>query len=66
MICEPVAEARRELARDVQEGKHELGMKFAVEDLKRAGFVIVEQTDRFIDREKVKGDKMWVVVAEKR
>ena len=38
----------------------------AIEDLKRAGFVIIEQTDRFIDREKVKGDKMWVVVAEKR
>ena len=66
VICEPVAEARRELTREVQEGKHELGMKFAIEDLKRVGFVIVEQTDRFIDREKVKGDKMWVIVAEKR
>jgi SAM-dependent methyltransferase len=66
VICEPVAESRREAARDTQEGKHELAMNFAVEDLKRAGFVVVEQTDRFIDREKVKGDKMWVIVAEKR
>jgi hypothetical protein len=48
-----------------QEGRHELAMKYAVEDLRRAGFLIREQTDRFIDREKIKGDKMWVVVASK-
>ena len=63
LICEPIAEARRNSSRSEQEGRHELAMKFAVEDLRRAGFIIHEQTDRFIDREKIKGDKMWVVVA---
>ena len=66
VLCEPLSEARRRSRRAEQEGKHELGMNFVVEDLRRAGFTIVEQTDRFVDREKVKGDKMWVVVAEKR
>jgi ubiquinone/menaquinone biosynthesis C-methylase UbiE len=65
VICEPIAEARRNASRDEQEGRHELAMKYAVEDLRRAGFLIREQTDRFIDREKIKGDKMWVVVATK-
>jgi ubiquinone/menaquinone biosynthesis C-methylase UbiE len=65
VICEPIAESRRNLSRSEQEGRHELAMKFAVEDLRRAGFEIMEQTDRFIDREKVKGDKMWIVVASR-
>lgn len=65
VICEPIAEARRALSRSEQEGRHELAMKFAVEDLRRAGFIVHEEADRFIDREKVKGDKMWVVVAAK-
>lgn len=65
LICDPIAEARRNSSRSEQEGRHELAMKFAVEDLRRAGFIIHEQTDRFIDRERIKGDKMWVVVAAK-
>jgi SAM-dependent methyltransferase len=65
VLCEPVAEARRQSTRAEQEKKHELGMNFAVDDLERAGFIVIEQTDRFIDREKVKGDSMWIIVAEK-
>jgi ubiquinone/menaquinone biosynthesis C-methylase UbiE len=65
VICEPIAESRRNSARAQQEGKHELGMKFALEDLEKAGFSIQEKTDPFVDREKVKGDKMWIIVAVK-
>lgn len=65
VLCEPLAESRRSSTRVEQEAKHELGMAFAIEDLRHAGFTIIEQTDRFIDREKVKGDSMWIVVAEK-
>jgi ubiquinone/menaquinone biosynthesis C-methylase UbiE len=63
LVCEPIAESRRDKPRAEQEGRHELAMRFAVEDLKRAGFEVIEQSDRFIDREEVKGDMMWVVVA---
>jgi len=49
----------------VQEGKHELGMNFALDDLRKAGFVIVKQQDPFVDRTAEKGDKMWLIVAEK-
>ncbi|HMJ69232.1 MAG TPA: class I SAM-dependent methyltransferase [Cyclobacteriaceae bacterium] len=65
IICEPIAGSRRDLARKDQERKHELGMKFALEDLAKAGFTIQEKTDPFVDREKVKGDKMWLIVATK-
>jgi ubiquinone/menaquinone biosynthesis C-methylase UbiE len=65
LICEPIAEARRKDTRNDQEGKHELGMNFAIEDLRKAGFNILINEDKFIDREKEKGDKMWVIVANK-
>lgn len=65
VICEPIAEKRRDLTRMEQEGKHEIAMKYVVEDLQRAGFSIKEKTDPFVDREKIKGDKMWIIVAVK-
>lgn len=66
VICEPIAEARRKADRKEQTRKHELGMAYALEDLHKAGFVIVFQQDPFIDREGIKGDKMWIIVAEKK
>lgn len=65
VICEPIANERRNLQRSEQERKHELGMNYALQDLKKAGFKITFKQDPFIDREKVKGDKMWIIVAEK-
>jgi ubiquinone/menaquinone biosynthesis C-methylase UbiE len=65
VLCEPIAEQRRKLSRSEQEGKHELGMAFAAEDLKKAGFRIAFQKDPYIDRTKEKGDKMWVLVGVK-
>ena len=65
LICEPIADSRRDLSRSEQEKKHELALTFALADLKKAGFKIIFQKDSFIDRTKEKGDKMWVVVAEK-
>jgi ubiquinone/menaquinone biosynthesis C-methylase UbiE len=63
VICEPIATARRNLSREEQEGKHELGMNFALQDLRKAGYQILFTQDPFVDREKIKGDKMWIVVA---
>lgn len=65
VICEPIAEGRRNLSREEQERKHELGLPFILEDLQKAGFRILFKQDRFVDREKIKGDKMWIVVAQK-
>lgn len=65
VLCEPIADARRDQPRATQEGKHELGMNFAEEDLRKAGFRIVVKKDRFVDREKIKGDVMWLLVAIK-
>lgn len=63
IICEPIADERRKLQRSEQERKHELGMSYALEDLKKAGFTIVFKQDPYIDRQQVKGDKMWIIVA---
>ncbi len=41
-------------------------MNFALEDLKKAGFEIMVQKDPFVDRKKVKGDMMWIIVAQKK
>ena len=66
VICEPIADARRKADRKEQKRKHELGIAYALDDLLEAGFHIVLQQDPYIDREAVKGDKMWIIVAEKR
>lgn len=65
VICEPIAPERRNLTRAEQEAKHELAMGFALQDLEKAGFKILTRKDPFIDRTHVKGDKMWLVVAQK-
>lgn len=65
VICEPIADSRRSVTRTDQERKHELGMNYALEDLTKAGFTVTEKTDPFVDRVKVKGDKMWIIVATK-
>lgn len=66
VLCEPIADSRRRSSRADQEMKHELGINFASEDLKRAGFEIVYKKDPFADRTKIKGDKMWVIAAVKK
>jgi hypothetical protein len=65
VICEAIADSRRESPREDQERKHELGIKYAVEDLEKAGFAIVRRQDPLVDRTKEKGDKMWIIVAKK-
>lgn len=65
IMCEAIAAERREVSRSDQERKHELGMNFALEDLKKAGFTILKQQDPFVDRTKEKNDKMWLIVALK-
>lgn len=66
VLCEAIADSRRTATRDQQEGRHELGIKYALEDLKRAGFSVVRQQDPFVDRTLEKGDKMWLLVATRK
>jgi ubiquinone/menaquinone biosynthesis C-methylase UbiE len=66
VLCEAIADGRRNSTREDQERKHELGMSFALEDLKKAGFQIIKQQDPFVDRTQEKGDKMWLIVASKK
>jgi len=65
VLCEPIADERKTLTRSEQEKKHELGISFALTDLEKAGFKILIKKDPLADREKIKGDKMWMIVATK-
>lgn len=66
VICDPIAETRRDKTRDEQERRHELGMNFAKDDLVKAGFELILEKDPFVDRKKEKGDTMWLLVARKK
>ncbi len=65
ILCEAIADSRRTSTRQEQERKHELGIGYALEDLKKAGLTIVRQQDPYIDRTEEKGDKMWLIVVKK-
>ena len=65
IICEPIADERKNSSRTEQERKHELAMKFALEDLAKAGFQIVSKQENFVDRIAIKGDRMWIIVASR-
>jgi predicted methyltransferase len=65
VICEPIADERKNSSRTEQERKHELAMKFALEDLEKAGFQIITKQENFADRTAVKGDRMWIIVASR-
>jgi ubiquinone/menaquinone biosynthesis C-methylase UbiE len=65
VICEPISDERKKLSRAEQARKHELGMNYAMEDLKQAGFKIVWKEEAFVDRVKEKGDRMWLIVCER-
>ena len=65
VICEPIADQRKDKSRSEQEARHELGMNYALDDLTKGGFKIIYKNGNFVDRTKVKGDWMWIVVAKK-
>jgi cyclopropane fatty-acyl-phospholipid synthase-like methyltransferase len=65
VLCEPIAKDRKDLSRAEQEKKHELAIHYAVDDLRKAGFKILTRVEDFVDRVAEKGDKMWLIVAEK-
>jgi precorrin-6B methylase 2 len=65
VLCEAIANSRKNASREEQEGKHELGLSFALEDIKKAGFTLVYQKEAFVDRTAEKGDIMWIIVVKK-
>jgi ubiquinone/menaquinone biosynthesis C-methylase UbiE len=65
VICEPIADERKALSRSEQAKKHEIAIEFVLQDLAKAGYKVMIKKENFIDREKIKGDKMWVISAVK-
>jgi len=65
VLVEPISDARKWWSRKRQAEKHEIAVRYGVKDLEKVGFEIVQRVDPFIDREKEKGDKLWILVAVK-
>ena len=66
VICEPVSDERKGQSREAQFRKHELDSRYAIEDLHKAGFIIIRHEDKFVDRTDEKGDTMWIIVAKQK
>lgn len=64
VLIEPVSDNREKWSRSRQEEKHEIAIRYACNDLKKAGFTITKEIYPFIDREDIKGDKLWMIVAK--
>lgn len=65
VLCEAIADERRDSPREEQERKHELGLSYALADALKAGFKLVYRADPFVDRKAEKGDTMWLLVLKK-
>jgi len=65
VLVEPIAEERVNWSRSRQNERHEIAIRFVIRDLKKAGFKLIEDINPFVDRIKIKGDIMWMLIAEK-
>ena len=64
IIIEPIATSRESWTRDEQADKHEISLRYVLEDLDQAGFQVNKTINPFIDRPS-KYDQMWLLVATK-
>ena len=62
VLIEPIAHKRESWTRKEQADKHEISIRYAIQDLNQAGFHITKKLDPFIQR-KSKSDRMWMMVA---
>ena len=61
-IIEPIAVSREDWTRKEQAVKHEISIRYVLEDLAQAGFQVQKIMNPFIDR-RSKNDQMWMLIA---
>lgn len=62
VIVEPIAQNRRHTSRAEQQSNHEIAIDYVAEDLRQAGFEIVQRRDPFIEN-LLDRDTEWLIVA---
>jgi hypothetical protein len=62
VIVEPIANNRRKTSRADQQSNHEISSDFVAEDLRQAGFEIVERREQFVEN-LLDRDTEWMIVA---
>jgi predicted methyltransferase len=63
VIVEPIAQAREKTSRTEQQANHEIAIRYVLEDLRQAGFEIVEQRPKFVEN-LLDRDIEWLIVAK--
>jgi len=63
VILEPIADEHRTFSRENQMDKHDISLHYVVNDLKKAGYEVILQKDKFINRAPKKKDHLWIVMA---
>jgi predicted methyltransferase len=63
VIVEPVARSRLQTSRAQQHANHEIAADYVADDLRQAGFEILERRDRFIEN-LLDRDTEWLIVAK--
>ena len=63
VIVEPIANNRRQTSRAQQQSNHEIAIDYVAEDLRHAGFQIVERRDLFVEN-LLDRDTEWMIVAK--
>lgn len=62
VIVEPIAAKREKTSRAEQWSNHEIALDYVVEDLRQAGFTIIERRERFVEN-LLDRDTEWMIVA---
>jgi predicted methyltransferase len=62
VIVEPIAPGRAAAPRERQAARHEIASRYVLEDLRQAGFEIVDRRDPFVERPDDR-DIEWLIVA---
>lgn len=63
VILEPISKDRRGWERRRQEDRHEIDIKYVIQDVEKAGFKVLTRHDPFIDRRREKKDELWFLMA---
>jgi SAM-dependent methyltransferase len=63
VIVEPIAQKREKTSRGEQQSNHEIALDYVLEDLRQAGFQVLDQRPRFVEN-LLDRDIEWLITAK--
>ena len=62
VIAEPIDDDLKDASREEQAQSHDISMNYVKDDLKKAGFEIIAETNKYSTNRR--GDRMWLIVVQ--